>query len=162
MERNIPKTTIYYIVDYANCWIDPTHHFKRNWFTSEADAKERMNDFHALYPFTNNRYNVRTIEYCDKIVESLIDNYDNEVSDRILRNTRSGAEAKDILEEYLEHYKDVDTIIRKFKQYYRDNKKPPFNIPAVTPAVLKEFIAPNVQPYELAHFYKAIDNYFSI
>jgi len=167
MERRIPKTTIYYIVDYANCWIDPTHHFKRNWFTSEADAKERMNDFNALYPFTNNRYDIRTVDYHNTIVDSLMDThimdtYNKEVSDLILRDTKSGTEAKEILEENPEHYKDVDAVICKFKQHYRDNKKPPFNIPAITPDVLKEFIAPNVQPYELAHFYRAIDKYFSL
>lgn len=162
MERRIPKTTIYYIVDYANCWIDPTHHFKRNWFTSEADAKERMNAFEKLYPFTNNMYSIRTIDCYSTIVEALIDTYDDEVSERILLNTRSGAEAKDILEGHDGHYQSVDAIIYKFKQYYRAIKYQSINIPAVTPAVLKEFIAPNVQPYELAHFYKTIDNYFSL
>ena len=167
MERNIPKTTIYYIVDYARCWIDPAHHFKRNWFTSEAEAEERMNAFEKLYPFTNNRYNIRTVDYHNTIVDSLMDThimdtYNREISDLILRDTKSGIEAKEILEGCPEHYKDVDTIICKFKQYYRSIKYPSVNIPAITPDVLKEFIAPNVQPYELAHFYKAIDNYFSL
>lgn len=167
MERNIPKTTIYYIVDYARCWIDPAHHFKRNWFRDKADAEERMNEFNKIYRFTNNRYEIRTVDYHNTIVDSLMDThimdtYNKEVSDLILRDTKSGIEAKEILEECSDHYKDVDAIIRKFKQHYRDNKQPPFNIPAVTPDALKEFIAPYVQPYELAHFYKAIDNYFSL
>ena len=167
MERNIPKTTIYYIVDYARCWIDPAHHFKRNWFTSEAEAEERMSEFNKLYPFTNNRYNIRTVDYHSEVVESLMathimDSYDAEISDLILRDTKSGIEAKEILEGCSDYYKDVDTIIYKFKQYYRAIKYPSVDIPAVTPGVLKEFIAPYVQPYELAHFYKAIDNYFSI
>ena len=167
MERRIPKTTIYYIVDYACCWIDPAHHFKRNWFRDKADAEERMNEFNKLYPFTNNRYDIRTVDYHSTIVDSLMDThimntYDNEISDLILRDTKSGIEAKEILEENPEHYKDVDTIIYNFKQYYRSITYPSVKIPAVTPDVLKEFIAPNVQPYELAHFYKAIDNYFSL
>lgn len=167
MERRIPKTTIYYIVDYANCWIDPAHHFKRNWFTSEAEAKERINAFNKLYPFTNNRYDIRTVNYYNKVVEDLMDThimdtYNREISDLILRDTKSGIEAKEILEERPEHYQDVDTIIRRFKEYYRSIKYPALKIPAVTPDALKEFIAPNVQPYELAHFYIAIDNYFSL
>lgn len=167
MERNIPKTTIYYIVDYARCWIDPTHHFKRNWFIDKAEAEERLSDFKELYPFTNNRYSIKTVDYCNKIVDSLMDThimntYNREISDLILRDTKSGIEAKEILEENPEHYKDVDTIIYNFKQYYRSITYPSVKIPAVTPDTLKEFIAPNVQPYELAHFYKAIDNYFSI
>ena len=167
MERNIPKTTIYYIVDYARCWIDPAHHFKRNWFTSEAEAKERINAFNKLYPFTNNRYDIRTVNYYNKVVEGLMnthimDTYDNEISDLIIRDTKSGIEAKEILEENPEHYKDVDAIIYNFKQYYRSIKYPSVKIPPITPDVLKEFITPNVQPYELAHFYRAIDKYFSL
>ena len=88
--------------------------------------------------------------------------YNREILDLILRDTKSGIEAKEILEENPEHYKDVDTIIYNFKQYYRSITYPSVKIPAVTPDVLKEFIVPNVQPYELAHFYKAIDNYFSL
>lgn len=167
MERNIPKTTIYYVVDYAHCWIDPAHHFKQNWFTSRDEAEERINAFNKLYPFTNNRYDIRTVDYCNKVVESLMDThimdtYNKEISDLILRDTKSGIEAKDILEDNPEHYKDVDAIIYNFKQYYRGIKDPSVKIPTVTPDVLKEFIVPNVQPYELAHFYRAIDNYFSL
>lgn len=126
-----------------------------------------MNAFNKLYPFTNNRYDIRTVNYYNKVVESLMDThimdtYNKEVSDLILRDTKSGTEAKDILEDNPEHYKDVDAIIYNFKQHYRGIKDISVKIPAVAPDVLKEFIAPNVQPYELAHFYKAIDNYFSI
>lgn len=157
--------TIYYIIDETGYWIDPTHRYKRNWFTDKREAEERIESFKKIYLFTKCEYYIRTVTFKYPDGYRDIDAHDNEIANLIIANTNSGAEAQEILESHPEHYLGVDNLINDFKRRCRainTNGDPSVKIPAVTPAKLKEFMMSNVQPYEQAHFNKAIDKYFGL
>lgn len=158
-------TPIYYIIDEAGYWIDPTHRYKRNWFTNKYEAKERIESFKRIFLFTKSEYYIREV-ISEKLARNVsIDVCENEIVNLIIAKTNSGLEAQKILENHPEHYLDVDTLINEFKRQCRminTNASPSVKIPSVSPAKLKEFIISNVQPYEQAHFNKAIDKYFGL
>ena len=124
-----------------------------------------MESFKKIYLFTKCEYYIRTVTFGQSNGYEDINTYDNEIVNLIIANTNSGTEAQEILENHPEHYLGVDNLINCFKRQCRainTNGNPSVKIPAVAPAKLKEFMTPNVQPYEQAYFNKAIDKYFGL